>query len=193
METILYLVRHGETDWNVSRRIQGHSDVDLNEQGVLQAKRVGEHFREKTIHAIYSSDLRRARNTAARIARHFSREVAAHTSLRERCYGEWEGLTYEEIQARFANRDETSCGIESFEEMQQRAVRALTGLAQRHPGESIVVVSHGGLINSFLHYVTGGRQGTGITKIDNTGYCVFRYCDQNWEVLQVNNTDHLQA
>jgi len=193
LKTIIYLVRHGETDWNAARRVQGHSDIDLNERGFLQARRLGEHLRGKPIHAVYSSDLSRARSTAAQIARHFFCEVVTDRSLRERCYGEWEGLTYEEVQARFAGRDESSCGIESFAKMQERAVRTMTELALRHPGESIVVVSHGGFINCFLHYVTGGRQGTGITKIDNTGYCVFQYCDQNWEVHRVNSTDHLPA
>lgn len=193
MKTILYLVRHGETDWNAARRIQGHSDIELNERGIMQAKQVGEHFRSKTIHAVYSSDLTRARHTAVQIARHFSFDVATHASLRERSYGDWEGLTYEEIRSRFANQDEASCRIETFEAMQQRAVQTLTQLAAAHPNEAIVVVSHGGLINSFLHHVTGGLQGPGITKIDNTGICVFRYCEQRWEVLQINNTDHLQA
>jgi len=191
LETIVYLVRHGETDWNVARRIQGHSDIDLNETGNQQAARVAKQFQDKIIHAVYSSDLRRARNTAAQIAHHFSHEVGALPSLRERCYGQWEGLSYEEIRERFDGQEEDSFGIETFEDMQRRAADTLTQLATAHPGESIVVVSHGGLINSFLHYVTAGTQGTGISKIDNTGICVFRYRDQRWEVLQVNNIDHL--
>ncbi|WP_421617633.1 histidine phosphatase family protein [Brevibacillus sp. TJ4] len=191
METIVYLVRHGETDWNVARRIQGHSDIDLNELGHQQAARLSKQFEDKAIHAVYSSDLSRARNTAAQIARLFSHEIGTLPSLRERCYGQWEGLSYEEIRERFNGQEEESYGIETFSDMQQRAVETLTQLAKSHPNEAIVVVSHGGLINSFLHYVTAGEQGTGISKIDNTGICVFRYSDQRWNVLQVNNTDHL--
>ncbi|MGN7469699.1 histidine phosphatase family protein [Brevibacillus sp. SAFN-007a] len=193
METIMYLVRHGETQWNQIRRIQGHSDIALNELGMRQAELVAGRFRGETIHAVYSSDLRRARETAAKIAENFSFSVGTHPALRERCYGQWEGLTYEEIRARFAEQDEASCGIETFEDMQRRAVTALTELAAKHQNEAIVVVSHGGFINSFLHYVTAGEQGTGITRIDNTGITVFRYADRRWEVLQVNDTDHLEA
>ncbi|GED26498.1 alpha-ribazole phosphatase [Brevibacillus agri] len=193
METIMYLVRHGETQWNQIRRIQGHSDIALNEIGMRQAELVAGRFRREKIHAVYSSDLSRARETAAKIAENFSISVGTHPTLRERCYGQWEGLTYEEIRARFENQDEASCGIETFEDMQRRAVAALTELAAKHQNEAIVVVSHGGLINSFLHYVTAGEQGTGITRIDNTGISVFRYADRRWEVLQVNDTDHLEA
>ncbi|KQL45509.1 phosphoglycerate mutase [Brevibacillus choshinensis] len=191
METIMYLVRHGETEWNQIRRIQGHSDIDLNEQGLRQAEQVARRFRGETIHAVYSSDLSRARVTASRIADQSGSTISTRSTLRERCYGQWEGLTYEEIRARFEAQDETACGIETFEDMQQRAVNALTELAKNHPDEAVVVVSHGGLINSFLHYVTAGEQGTGITQIDNTGITMFRYTDNRWEVLQVNDTDHL--
>lgn len=193
METIMYLVRHGETDWNQVRRIQGHSDIALNELGMRQAQKVAGRFQKETIHAVYSSDLSRARETASQIARHGDFDISPRMTLRERCYGQWEGLTYEEIRARFENQDEAACGIETFEDMQRRAVSALTELAVNHPNEAIVVVSHGGLINSFLHYVTGGLQGTGITRIDNTGITIFRYADNRWEVLHVNDTDHLES
>lgn len=189
----MYLVRHGETDWNQIRRIQGHSDIALNELGMRQAEKVGGRFQGKTIHAVYSSDLSRARETALRIARQGEVDLSTQATLRERCYGQWEGLTYEEIRARFEDQDEAACGIETFEDMQQRAVKTLTDLALNHSNESIVVVSHGGLINSFLHYVTGGEQGTGITRIDNTGISVFRYADNRWEVLLVNDTEHLES
>ncbi|MFY0544608.1 histidine phosphatase family protein [Brevibacillus sp. H7] len=192
MNTILYLIRHGETDWNQSKRIQGHSDIHLNHRGVQQAAQLAKRFEGKRIHAVYSSDLSRARETARGIAELMACPVSSLPGLRERCYGEWEGLTYEEIQERFRNRDEASCGIESFEEMQQRAVSALTELALRHPGQTVAVVSHGGFINSFLHYVTNGEQGTGKTRIDNTGVSTFRFVQDRWEVLQVNNTDHLE-
>ncbi|MED1914872.1 histidine phosphatase family protein [Brevibacillus sp. DP1.3A] len=193
METIMYLIRHGETEWNQVRRIQGHSDIALNELGVRQAEQVADRFQGEKIHAFYSSDLSRAHDTAAKIAGNFQSSVSTRTTLRERCYGEWEGLTYEEIRERFENQDEASCGIETFEDMQRRAVAAMTEIAGSHSGEAIVVVSHGGLINSFLHYVTVGEQGTGITRIDNTGITIFRYVDRRWEVLSVNDTDHLKA
>jgi probable phosphoglycerate mutase len=192
LNTILYLIRHGETDWNQLRRFQGHSDIHLNETGVRQAEKMAARFADEPIHAVYASDLSRARETARRIAERAGLSVATLPTLRERCYGEWEGLTYDEIHERFQNRDEASCGIETFEDMQQRAVSVLRELAESHRGQTIVVVSHGGFINSFLHYVTNGEQGTGVTRIDNTGVSVFRYGDNGWEVLRVNDTEHLE-
>jgi probable phosphoglycerate mutase len=192
LNTILYLIRHGETDWNQSRRLQGHSDIHLNEKGVRQAEKVAARFAAEPIRAVYASDLSRARETARRIAETAGCSVTTLPALRERCYGEWEGLTYEEIRERFHNRDQASCGIETFEDMQQRAVSVLSELAERHRGQMIVAVSHGGFINSFLHYVTNGEQGPGVTRIDNTGVSVFRYGGNSWEVLRVNDTDHLE-
>lgn len=192
LNTILYLIRHGETEWNQLRRIQGHSDIELNAVGVQQAERLAARFADHSFHALYSSDLDRARNTARPLAQIVGLAVSTLPTLRERNYGDWEGLIYEEIKERFQNRTETECGIETFEEMQLRAVDALTGIAAKHPGETILVVSHGGFINAFLHYVTKGEQGTGITRIDNTSVNLFRFHTESWELLQVNDTDHLE-
>jgi probable phosphoglycerate mutase len=190
--TILYLIRHGQTDWNQLRRYQGHSDVQLNETGVRQAEKVAARFVSEPVDAVYASDLSRARETARRIAEGAGCSFATLPALRERCYGEWEGLTHDEIRRRFRDRDEASCGIETFEAMQRRAVSVLSELAENHRGQTLVVVSHGGFINSFLHYVTNGEQGPGITRIDNTSVNVFRYGDSGWEVLRINDTDHLE-
>ncbi|MGC5327555.1 histidine phosphatase family protein [Brevibacillus sp. SYSU BS000544] len=195
MDTILYFIRHGETEWNKLRRIQGHSDIDLNALGTAQAEKLAAHLANHPFAAVYSSDLKRAHTTAQKIVQQTGRPLPHQTfqELRERCYGEWEGLTYEEIRAKFTEpvSDEKVYGIEAFEAMQIRANECLTKLAQKHPNEMIAVVSHGGLINAFLHYVTGGEQGTGITRIDNTSVSVFRFQTNSWEVLHVNDTTHL--
>jgi len=193
MHTILYLIRHGETEWNKLRRIQGHSDIPLNESGNEQARRLAERYRETTFAAIYASDLQRARDTAAPLAEALGLPVHTLADLRERCYGTWEGLTYEEIRARFADPDpdDTIYGIETLEALKERAARCLEGLAANHPEQVIAVVSHGGFINAFLHKVTNGQFGTGITRIDNTGVTVMRYERDAWDIAAVNDTSHL--
>lgn len=192
METILYLIRHGETEWNNLRRIQGHSNIELNQVGYSQAEKLAARFSASSFHAIYSSDLLRAHDTAQRLARKVGIPVRTLSSLRERCYGQWEGLTYDEISAiRSQKTDESQFGVESASAMQERAHAALTELAKDHSHETIAVVSHGGFINSFLHRVTSGAQGTGITKIDNTSVSVFRYSENGWDVITINDTDHL--
>lgn len=194
MDTILYVIRHGETDWNQARRIQGHSDIQLNELGNEQAKRLAEHYRAHSFAAIYTSDLQRAYHTARSLADLRGIEVQKLPTLRERCYGEWEGLTYEEIREKFQdnNPDQPAYGIEPFEKLQDRAQSVLTDIACRHPRQTVAVVSHGGLIKSFLHRITEGKQGTGITRIDNTGVSIFRFAKNQWEVLKVNDTAHLE-
>lgn len=193
METILYIIRHGETEWNKLRRIQGHSDIDLNPLGQEQAERLAVHIANHPITGVYSSDLKRARDTAQKLAHRVGAPLQTYPTLRERNYGEWEGLTIDEIKNRYSYPavDETAYGIEAFEAMQQRANQILSELAEKHPEQTIAVVSHGGFINAFLHYVTNGEQGTGITRIDNTGVSVFRYRNGLWEVLSINAIDHL--
>ncbi|USG67201.1 histidine phosphatase family protein [Brevibacillus ruminantium] len=194
MHTVIYLIRHGETDWNLARRIQGHSDIELNQEGVSQAQKVAARFQGEPISAVYASDLIRAKKTAECIAEAIGSDtVFTLPTLRERCYGDWEGLTYEEIRARFKDMDETACGIETMGEMQKRASEALTEIAVKHAGQSVVVVSHGGLINSFLLDVTKGEQGTGITRIDNTGINRLHYTEEQWEVVAINDTAHLEG
>lgn len=193
METILYLIRHGETEWNKARRIQGHSDIMLNQLGTYQAGRLAAWYQTHPFDAIYASDLLRAQHTAHPLAILKGINVQTHSSLRERCYGEWEGLTYEEIRERFQDADpeQSIYGIEPFLTMQERAYAALTEIVARHLGETVAVVSHGGFINSFLHYITEGKQGTGISRIDNTGVSLIRFSLDRWEVLKVNDTAHL--
>ncbi|MBM7590799.1 histidine phosphatase family protein [Brevibacillus fulvus] len=192
METILYLIRHGETAWNQLRRIQGHSDIALNETGEKQAEKMALYLAPHSFKAIYSSDLQRALATANHLSAITGVPVTALASLRERYYGQLEGLTFEEVKKRLAVADEASYGAEPFKEALQRAVKVLTELAEKHLGDTIAVVSHGGFINSFLHHVTGGKQGTGITRLENTGVNLFRYKDKQWEVIKVNDTKHLQ-
>ncbi|UFJ41563.1 histidine phosphatase family protein [Brevibacillus humidisoli] len=194
METILYMIRHGETEWNRIRRIQGHSDLQLTATGERQADRLAKRFAGKAISAVYSSDLQRASETARRLAEAVGQSVHILPALRERNFGKWEGLTREEIEERYqdSNMNEAKYGIESFAAMQKRAMECLTTIAEVNLSGTVAVVSHGGLINSFLHFITNGTLGTGVTQIDNTGVSTVRYRSGQWEVLHVNDTEHLQ-
>jgi len=195
MDTFLYLIRHGETDWNKERRIQGHSDIHLNDLGKKQVQQLARYMSAHSFSHVYTSDLRRAYDTGKPLADAKGIDIRTLSTLRERCYGEFEGSVYEDIREKFSGIQphESLHGIESFVELQGRAQQQLTSLACAHPNERIVVVSHGGFINSFLHYISGGRQGTGITKIDNTGICLLRYDANGWNVEEINRVDHLQS
>jgi broad specificity phosphatase PhoE len=150
--TTILLARHGETDWNVDRRVQGHSDTPLNDMGRAQARRLAEELSKERIDAVYSSDLVRAHETALIVAEQRGLEVTAIRDLRERHFGTWEGLTDQEIYERFPQvHDGAPWGdAETQEEMADRVVGALLRIARAHPDERVLVVSHGGPLRRVL-------------------------------------------
>ena len=152
--TTLLLARHGETDWNRELRIQGSSDIELNELGRRQAQLLAQELTDVELDAIYASDLSRARATAAAVAAAHGLEVRLDPRLRERSFGSWEGLTREDI-AEFppgARHDG-----ESDEAVRERMLAAVAEIAAAHPGEQVLIVSHGGALNTLWHHALGVR------------------------------------
>lgn len=156
--TELYLVRHGETDWNLQHRIQGSTDIPLNATGREQAATTGRLLARRQWDAIVSSPLSRAFETASIIAAATGLPVPTTVpDLVERNYGEAEGLTDAQIEAQFGGRFHSGpsmiAGQESREEVTARVLPALMAIADAHPGERVIVVSHGGVIRSVLNAV----------------------------------------
>ncbi|HEX4442980.1 MAG TPA: histidine phosphatase family protein [Galbitalea sp.] len=154
--TSLYLVRHGETDWNAARRIQGRTDIPLNELGREQATTTGRLLARRSWDGLVSSPLIRAFETAEIIGA----EVGMNTvetleAIAERNYGEAEGLDYERIERMFPG-DTPVPGRETHQQVADRVLPALLKLASGRPGESLIVVSHGGVIRSVLNAVDPG-------------------------------------
>ena len=157
--TRVILIRHGETAWNAERRLQGHIDIALNEEGLRQARALGGALAGETVDVVYSSDLQRAHQTAQAVALHQRLPVHTDPGLRERCYGGFEGLLYAEIEARFPRefaawqaRDIDGAmpsGLreaETFRQFYARATGAIGTLAARHPGQTVAIVAHGGVL-----------------------------------------------
>lgn len=160
MTTTILLVRHGETDWNRERRIQGHTDRPLNETGKAQAEALAEQLAGEPVDAVYSSDLLRAHETARIIARGKGLEVTTVPDLRERDFGTWEGLTDEEALLRFPQAQSGHWGdAETPEQMGRRVVEALRRIAAGHPGRRVVVVAHGGPLRALLRHCAVERDG----------------------------------
>jgi len=147
MATLL-LVRHGETDWNASGRLQGHTDRPLNDYGRRQAADVAERLAAEDVTAVYTSDLARARETAEIIGTRLGLQVVVDADLRERNWGTWEGLTPGE-------RDTIAFEGETPAEHRARIMRAVERIAERHPGERVAVVTHGGSMRRVQAAVTG--------------------------------------
>ena len=151
--TELYLVRHGETDWNRQRRIQGLTDIPLNSTGRDQARATGMLLARRRWDAVFASPLSRARETASLIATELGLpEPTLIDALVERNYGAAEGLDWMQVETRFPHGTRVP-GRESREEVGARVVPALVELAEQHVGESLVIVSHGGAIRSVLNVV----------------------------------------
>lgn len=152
MTTKVFLVRHGATAWNIEKRAQGHADIDLNHEGHKQAAAVATELAHENLVAVYSSDLKRARDTAAAIAGAQGLEVTVDPDLREIDQGEWEGLTTDEIRERWpdlwgpSRHFKARPGGESPQQVKERSLKALARAVEAHPDGAIAVVSHGGTI-----------------------------------------------
>lgn len=165
--TRIIAIRHGETDWNVATRIQGHVDIALNAHGQWQAERVSAALSDDQIDAVYSSDLARALATAQAIAqRNLPQGAAAvhtHSGLRERGFGIFEGHTYAAIEQqwpeesrrwKYREPDFAPPGGESPLQLMARVRDTVNAIAQRHLGEQIVLVAHGGVMDMLYRLAT---------------------------------------
>ena len=188
--TLLYLVRHGETDWNRARRIQGSTDIVLNDRGREQAAASGRLLARRQWDAIYASPLSRAFETASIIAAEVGLAAPAVVeAIVERNYGEAEGLTGDEMDRMFPGGADVP-GRESREEVAARALAALHSLAAAHPGGALIVVSHGGLIRTVLNAV--GR--SPITDpIRNGSVHSFRHADGGLELIAFDDPIELES
>jgi probable phosphoglycerate mutase len=154
--TRVLAIRHGETAWNVDGRIQGQLDVPLNDMGRWQVHRLALALADENIAAIYSSDLVRALETAQAVARASGDAIVTDTGLRERGFGVFEGLSYTEINARWPELAERwrkrdpefgAPGGETLNQFYTRSTATATRLAALHPGQTIALVSHGGVMD----------------------------------------------
>ena len=167
--TRIILLRHGETTWNLEGRYQGHLDSPLTPRGESQARALAQRLAGAKFAALYSSDLGRARQTADAIAKATGHEVLPDPRLRERHLGIFQGLLKSEMKQKFADDyrlfksagpDHALPGGESARQAAQRNITCLEDLARRHPGETIVVVAHGGTISALLRHTLGIPPGT---------------------------------
>jgi broad specificity phosphatase PhoE len=197
------LVRHGESTWNAERRIQGQLDPPLTELGREQARRVAARFRGRRAAALYASDLCRASQTAEPVEKVLEMEAVLTKELREITLGAWEGRTREDLIAEFpelwsawAREPDWDLvpGGEGAERFERRVRAVLADLFDRHPGGDVVVVTHGGVIQTALAGVVGRRtRGVFPFVIHNASLTVLQRFGGRTVVTVVNDTCHLAA
>lgn len=166
--TEILLIRHGETDWNVDKRLQGHIDIPLNEAGRLQVQALGAVLAEEGIDAIFASDLQRARATAQAVADTAGLDVGIDAGLRERCYGAFEGLRHPDIEAKYpeayrvwkarepdARYPAGEREAETMREFYQRSVQAVRRVLDSGKYRKVAIVTHGGVLECVHHWASG--------------------------------------
>lgn len=195
-------MRHGQTEWNVLGRYQGQTDIALSPLGIEQAEKLAAHFPVDKVEAVYSSDLVRAMTTARCVADRFGLTVEPRPELRELNFGDWEGLTYDEIVAKwpdalnnfFQHPDvlEIPHG-ESFPKLRERALDAVEKIVACHPNQTVAVFAHGAILRTILtaalhmdlKYVWTIRQ-------FNTAVNIVTYTEHGTTVELLNGTGHLK-
>lgn len=164
MSCRIYLVRHGETEWNAMARFQGQTDVPLSDRGREQAQLLGKRLSLEKFEGIYASDLKRAFETAEIISYHHALEVVTFQELREINFGFWEGLTSNEIKQSFTAEikkwwekpmSTRIPGGETLSEVVERSISTVKKIVATHPDGNVIIVTHGGAIRSIVGSVLG--------------------------------------
>ncbi|MBA4742173.1 MAG: histidine phosphatase family protein [Azoarcus sp.] len=202
--TTICLVRHGETAWNAERRIQGHLDVPLNDTGRAQADALAAALATQHFDAVHSSDLTRARTTAEAVARRLALAVYADPALRERDYGDFQGLTYAQAEKRFpedyarliarAPDHVPPGGGESLADLAARVRATLTRIAVEHAGGRVLVVTHGGVLDAAHRMATGNTlDAPRDFVVANAALNWIEHRDGTWALLSWDEREHLAA
>ncbi|MBN1794318.1 MAG: histidine phosphatase family protein [Candidatus Omnitrophica bacterium] len=199
----LYLVRHGESAWNQEDKVQGHTDIPLSDAGRRQARLVAERFTGRSLSRIYSSDLKRASETAQEIAAVCGAELILDERLREIRLGAWEGKTKAEIDKIFSGaytrwlEDPASLCIEEAEtrpEFFARVRSVLTEIIEAHKNDTaLCIVAHGGVITAYLSLLLGADFDRMLftMRLDNCGITTLEITDHQRTILTINDVFHL--
>lgn len=201
--TRVILVRHGETLWNAGRKFQGQSDIALNAVGLKQAELTAQRLANENIDAAYSSDLKRSRETAETIARGRGLDVRARSELREINFGEWEGMTFEEISAHSPGalermRADTESvrppGGESWSDVRQRVQAVFDEIYHQYPTGTVLVVSHVNPLKLFLSSLLGSELSLMFrTRLTNCSVSMAEYGLEGGTITLLNDDCHLRG
>lgn len=195
------IVRHGQTEWNIKGIRQGNLDSALTEKGIVQAKALAQRLAREKFTTLYSSDLGRALQTAKEVSSVTGHEIITDARLRERHLGIFQGLSGEEIKQKHPEEyklhrtlgpDYVIPGGESVEQQVARNIGYLNEIGQKHLGETIVVVTHGGVLSGlFRHTFSIPFNAPRRFEFTNAGLNIFAYEEGNWYLLTWGDVSHL--
>lgn len=180
-ETILGLLRHGQTDWNIDLRLQGSTDIPLNETGREQARAAASHLNREDWDIIIASPLSRAKDTADIVAQELGMNVVIVPELIERSFGVAEGLDHASWRKLYESHQVIE-GLESLEDLRTRTVHLLDVIANEHSGQRVLAVSHGAFIRKVLTIVTNGELPREGERLSNASLNRFMHADGLWTI-----------
>ncbi|MGG1962595.1 histidine phosphatase family protein [Bacillus pumilus] len=187
--TTICLVRHGETDWNAAKRIQGRTDIPLNDTGKWQAEQTGLYLKDAHWDVVISSPLTRAKETAHLILKHVDVPLVLMDDFIERDYGDAEGMSFEERQKLFPNKQYPN--MEPLETIQDRMVEGIEKVRAAYPNQQVLIVAHGAAIHALLTTLADEHLCLENTRLVNACLNYVEWKDGKWKVLDYNVVSHL--
>ena len=202
----IFAIRHGETDWNADGRLQGQTDIPLNEKGVAQAELMACGLQDLSLDAVYSSDLLRASQTAEKLTQTLGIGLQKHAGLRERHFGSFQGMTFAQVEATYPTeakcwRDRTPDFIpggsreegESLQAFSDRVLQTLDAIALEYQGQKIAIVTHGGVLDVIYRAATKTPiQAPRTWALGNTSVSHLRWSSQGIELITWSDMSHLE-
>ena len=187
--TAICLVRHGETDWNAAKRIQGRTDIPLNDTGKWQAEQTGLYLKDAHWDVVISSPLSRAKETAHLILQHVHAPLVIMDDFIERNFGEAEGMSFEERQKLFPNKQYPN--MEPLSALQDRMLEGIEKVRATYPDKRVLIVAHGAAIHALLTVLADEHMGIQDTRLVNACLNYVEWTDGEWKVNDYNVVSHL--
>ncbi|SDJ80161.1 histidine phosphatase family protein [Salimicrobium halophilum] len=187
--TSICLVRHGETDWNKQGKLQGGTDIPLNDTGIKQAELCRDYLAEDSWDAVVASPLERAKHTADIIRERHGLSVALMDEFKERHFGKGEGMTEEERRASYP--DKQYPGQEPKEAFIERVMAGIDRIIEEYTDEHVLLVAHGAVINAILTEISGGKVGADRFKLLNGCLNNIEFRKDSWTIHDYNQVTHL--
>ncbi|MBS3678723.1 histidine phosphatase family protein [Ornithinibacillus massiliensis] len=188
--TTIYLVRHGETNWNAEKRMQGQTDIPLNDKGEQQATLCGAALKPEDYDVVISSQLQRAKRTAEIINQYLELPFEVMEDFAERHFGDAEGLTFDERNELYPDHEYPN--QEELEAFSTRVMNGLEKVRQKHPNKRVLLVAHGAVIYRILSNLSETEINLSGRKIENTSISTIYWQDNNWVIQDYNQIDHLK-
>lgn len=183
------MLRHGETDWNALGKLQGRTDIPLNEKGIMQANECSEFLKAFQWNVIITSPMKRAKQTAEIINNKLKVPLIEMEEFLERDYGDAEGMAFEERM--FAFPDKKYSNQEDRLSLNNRIMKGIQQINKRYGESKILLVTHGAVINAIIANLSNGEVGSGKTNLLNASISNIQFHQDRWRITDFNNITHL--